>query len=388
MNITYFIIGVVFIVLGLLVRKYPILLAGYNTMSKEKKANVDEKGLTKYMCNWLVCIGAAVIVLYIVLDYFEYTDYLDVIILSILLVAFFIMIIGAQRYDHNKKGKFYWAFYLIIAAIFLGIIFGICISTIPADVSVSERNISLSGIKKTEISISDIKEISIINEIPKINKKVNGFALGNVHTGIFQLDDFGICHLSLYSLNGPYLMIKTYNPDVYVFNYKDSSKVNSLYDEIIAAQSRGYIVNVGDTVPSFSLELLDGTEIPIEDLRGKIVMLQFTASWCSVCRKEMPHIESEIWLKYKDNPSFALYGIDLKETSEKITDFAAAIPVSYPITLDSDGLLFELFCTKNAGVTRNIIIDRSGKIIMLTRLYNENEFSSMVNLIDEQLNLD
>ena len=151
------------------------------------------------------------------------------------------------------------------------------------------------------------------------------------------------------------------------------------------SDKRGYIVKVGDMVPDFNLMMMDGTTLNIKELRGKVVMLQFTASWCSVCRKEMPHIESEIWQKLKDNPEFALYGIDLKETPEVTADFAKAIPVTYPLTLDPEGERFALFCDKGAGVTRNIILDRTGKIIMLTRLYDEAEFASMVKLINEEL---
>lgn len=153
----------------------------------------------------------------------------------------------------------------------------------------------------------------------------------------------------------------------------------------VQADERGYIVKVGDQVPDFDLQMMDGTTLNIKELQGKVVMLQFTASWCSVCRKEMPHIESEIWQKLKDNPEFALYGIDLKETPEVTADFAKAIPVTYPLTLDPDGECFALFCDKGAGVTRNIILDRTGKIIMLTRLYDEAEFASMVKLINEEL---
>lgn len=153
----------------------------------------------------------------------------------------------------------------------------------------------------------------------------------------------------------------------------------------VKADDRGYIVKVGDMVPQFDLHLLDGTKVPVSSLKGKVVMLQFTASWCGVCRKEMPFIEKDIWLKLKDNPEFALYGIDLKEDAEKTAAFAELIPVSYPLTLDLEGKTFELFCAKGAGVTRNIILDREGKIIMLTRLYDEAEFRQMVELINAEL---
>lgn len=155
--------------------------------------------------------------------------------------------------------------------------------------------------------------------------------------------------------------------------------------DTVAADERGYIVKVGDMVPQFDLHLLDGAKVPVSSLKGKVVMLQFTASWCGVCRKEMPFIEKDIWLKLKENPDFALYGIDLKEDAETTAKFAEMIPVTYPLTLDLEGKTFELFCAKGAGVTRNIILDREGKIIMLTRLFDEAEFNTMVETINAEL---
>ena len=164
----------------------------------------------------------------------------------------------------------------------------------------------------------------------------------------------------------------------------ETAEITSATDST-KADDRGYIVKVGDMVPEFDLHLLDGTKLPISSLKGKVVMLQFTASWCGVCRKEMPFIEKDIWLKHKDNPDFALYGIDLKEDAETTKKFSELIPVTYPLTLDLEGKTFELFCQKGAGVTRNIILDRTGKIIMLTRLFDEAEFNSMVDLINKEL---
>ena len=65
----------------------------------------------------------------------------------------------------------------------------------------------------------------------------------------------------------------------------------------VVADSTGYIVKVGEMAPDFTVKLTDGKSITLSELRGKVVMLQFTASWCGVCRKEMPFIEKDIWLK-------------------------------------------------------------------------------------------
>ena len=147
----------------------------------------------------------------------------------------------------------------------------------------------------------------------------------------------------------------------------------------------GYIVKIGQQVPDFSLATTNGKTIGMADLKGKVVMLQFTASWCGVCRKEMPHIEADIWNKYKNNPNFALYGIDLDEPKEVVEKFAKQIPVTYPLALDPKGDIFYQFAEKGAGVTRNVIVDKAGKIVYMTRLYKEEEFAEMKKVIAELL---
>ncbi len=149
--------------------------------------------------------------------------------------------------------------------------------------------------------------------------------------------------------------------------------------------NRQFLVHVGDIAPDFGIEFPDGTKSILSSLRGKVIMLQFTASWCGVCRKEMPHIEKEIWQKHKDNPDFVLWGIDREEPASKIKELAKATGVTYPIGLDPDASIFGLYAEKEAGITRNVIIDKEGKIMMLTRLFEEEEFNNMVELIDQML---
>ena len=146
----------------------------------------------------------------------------------------------------------------------------------------------------------------------------------------------------------------------------------------------GYLVKVGDQAPDFTIREAGGKTYKISDLRGKVVMLQFTASWCGVCRTEMPFIEKEIWLEKKDK-GLAVIGIDRDEPVETVLKFKKDIGVTYPLALDPGAGIFGLFAEKSAGVTRNVIIDKKGKIIFLTRLYKREEFDEMKKVIFMEL---
>ena len=145
------------------------------------------------------------------------------------------------------------------------------------------------------------------------------------------------------------------------------------------------IVKVGDVAPDFTLQMTDGSTFTLSEQRGKVVMLQFTAGWCGVCRKEMPHIESDIWQPNKDNKDFVLVGIDREEALEDILPFIQEVGTTYPIAMDVNADVFAQYALRESGITRNVLIDRDGRIVMLTRLFKEDEFAALVEKINAML---
>ena len=99
----------------------------------------------------------------------------------------------------------------------------------------------------------------------------------------------------------------------------------------------------------------------------------------------MPVIEKYIWLKHKDNSAFALIGIDRYSPLDKVMAFGKSTGVTYPLGLDPGADIFAEYALRNAGITRNVLIDKDGRIVMLTRLYNEEEFAALTKKIDEML---
>lgn len=146
-----------------------------------------------------------------------------------------------------------------------------------------------------------------------------------------------------------------------------------------------YLVKVGDMAPDFTLKYTDGNEFTLSALLGKVVMLQFTASWCGICRGEMPHIESRIWQPHKDNADFVLVGVDREEPREVVEEYTAKIGTTYPMLLDEKGDVFASYALRNSGITRNVLIDRDGRIVKLTRRFVEPEFNDLVATIDSLL---
>jgi peroxiredoxin len=170
------------------------------------------------------------------------------------------------------------------------------------------------------------------------------------------------------------------------FAAKAQQTTNTAATSNPADADRGYLVKVGDQAPDdFELVLQSGQKTSLKQLRGKVVVLQFTASWCSVCRKEMPHLEADVWKAYQ-NKNVVLIGVDRDEPLQKVQKFHQDMQITYPLALDPGADIFGRFANKKSGVTRNVVIDPTGKIVFLTRLYDDKEFGDMVQVIDRLAN--
>ena len=99
----------------------------------------------------------------------------------------------------------------------------------------------------------------------------------------------------------------------------------------------------------------------------------------------MPHLEKDVWQKFKDD-GLVLIEIDRDEPLEVVQEFQKKVCTTYPLALDPGTKHFSKFSHKNSGVTRNIVIDKNGKIVFLTRLFEKNEFQAMVDKIEFLIN--
>jgi len=135
----------------------------------------------------------------------------------------------------------------------------------------------------------------------------------------------------------------------------------------------------GDMVPSFRCKMIDGKTIDTDKLRGKVIMINFFATWCPPCNLELPVLQSDIWNKYRNNPSFVLIILGREHSEKEVADFVKSKNFTMPFAADPDRNIYKLFATQY--IPRNVIIDTDGRIIYQNRGYTKEEFDEIEKLI-------
>ncbi len=116
--------------------------------------------------------------------------------------------------------------------------------------------------------------------------------------------------------------------------------------------------DVGQPAPGFSLETADGGQIRLDDLRGKVVLLNFWATWCVPCRTEMPEIE-RAYQTYQPR-GFEVLAIDVQEGPAEVQAFMSELELSFPALLDRDAAVSRLYLAR--ALPSSFLIDREGVV--------------------------
>jgi len=134
--------------------------------------------------------------------------------------------------------------------------------------------------------------------------------------------------------------------------------------------------------PAFTIENLRGGDVTLADYKGKLVLLNFWATWCAPCLKEMPSME-KLWQKYKEQ-GLVVVAVSVDEGYKKrIQTFLKLYDLSFPVLLDPESEVSDLY--KVSGIPASFLIDRNGKII--SRLVGEADWFSddAIQLVEDLL---
>jgi peroxiredoxin len=134
-----------------------------------------------------------------------------------------------------------------------------------------------------------------------------------------------------------------------------------------AASTAAAATAVGSPAPDFTLRVLDGPNLRLQEQRGKVVLVNFWATWCGPCRKEMPHL-NRIADKYRSS-GLVLLGINVDDDARNAADLAAKLGVKFPVLFDTDKKVSKLYDLNSMPST--LVIDRNGRVRYLHRGYQD-----------------
>ena len=142
------------------------------------------------------------------------------------------------------------------------------------------------------------------------------------------------------------------------------------------------IVKDGHTAPDFEVQMFDGSTIKLADLKGKVVLLNFWATWCPPCRAELARVEKDIIERFKGKP-FVFIPVSRGEKRETVAAFREKMGYTFPMGLDTDGRVYAEYA--QTYIPRNFLIGKDGKVVKASVGYDEAEFAELVKLIEQEI---
>jgi thiol-disulfide isomerase/thioredoxin len=124
--------------------------------------------------------------------------------------------------------------------------------------------------------------------------------------------------------------------------------------EVLAEDNRG--LRVGEAAPDFRMQLVDGRYIDIQDLKGRPVLINFWATWCPPCRREMP----DIIAASEASDDLVVLSVNVQEELKVVGPFVDDFGITMPVIRDVDGDLRDAY--RVSGMPTSIFIDRNGNI--------------------------
>ena len=142
------------------------------------------------------------------------------------------------------------------------------------------------------------------------------------------------------------------------------------------------LVKAGDQAPDFTVAMFDGGHTTLSDLRGKVVLLNFWATWCPPCRQELARVQQDVVDRFA-GCDFVFLPVSRGESREEVAAFREKTGYAFSMGLDPQRKVYDLYASN--FIPRNFLIGRDGKVILATVGYEPEEFDALLQAVEMAL---
>lgn len=153
--------------------------------------------------------------------------------------------------------------------------------------------------------------------------------------------------------------------------------------EVVDETEATTLVKEGMQAPDFTVTMFDGTTQTLSALKGKVVLVNFWATWCPPCREELKRVQTDIIDRFADK-EFVFIPISRGEEKETVATFREQMGYTFPMGLDPERKIYDQFASN--FIPRNFLIDQEGKVVIASVGYEPEEFDALIAQIETLLN--
>ena len=142
------------------------------------------------------------------------------------------------------------------------------------------------------------------------------------------------------------------------------------------------LIHAGDVAPDFSVEMLDGSKVTLSELRGKVVLVGFWATWCPPCRQELSHMQKDVIDRFAGKDVVVL-PISRGEERKTVENFLNKMGYTFPVGLDGNQSIYKKYASNY--IPRSVVVGKDGKVVYVGVGYDEEIAKAIDNAITEAL---
>lgn len=128
------------------------------------------------------------------------------------------------------------------------------------------------------------------------------------------------------------------------------------------------LIHEGDTAPDFTVEMLNGEKVTLSELRGKVVLISFWATWCPPCRQEMAHMQEGV-IDHFAGQDLVVLPISRGEKRNTVEAYLSKMGYTFAVGLDGDQSIYKKYASNY--IPRSFVVDKAGKVVYVAVGYDK-----------------